>query len=79
MCRRHVYSATFVLFVFVQIDEQDVLQAIAPSKDVDGLHPDNVAALCTGRTRAGKAVSWDLKDLDFHVPCTPQVRCGNPC
>ncbi|CAN0210761.1 unnamed protein product, partial [Laminaria digitata] len=54
------------------IDEQDVLQAITPSKDVDGLHPDNVAALCTGRTRAGEAVSWELKDLDFHVPCTPQ-------
>lgn len=46
-----------------------VLQAITPSKDVDGLHPANVAALCTGRTRAPGA----LKDLDFHVPCTPQV------
>ncbi|CAN0073639.1 unnamed protein product [Ectocarpus sp. 4 AP-2014] len=55
------------------IDEQSVLQAITPSKDVDGLHPANVAALCTGRTRApGQAASWQLKDLDFHVPCTPQ-------
>ena len=52
-----------------QIDEQVVLRAITPAKDVDGLHPANVAALCTGRTRA----PGPLKDLDFHVPCTPQV------
>lgn len=45
------------------------MQAITPSKDVDGLHPANVAALCTGRTR----MPGKLKDLDFHVPCTPQV------
>eukprot|EP00903_Cladosiphon_okamuranus_P010477 g9913.t1 len=50
------------------IEEQAVLQAITPSKDVDGLHPANVAALCTGWTRAPES----LKDLDFHVPCTPQ-------
>ncbi|CAM9947736.1 unnamed protein product, partial [Pylaiella littoralis] len=55
------------------IDEQEVLQAITPSKDVDGLHPANVAALCTGRTRApGQLASWQLRDLGFHVPCTPQ-------
>lgn len=40
-----------------QIDEQAVLDAIVPSKDVDGFHPVNVGRLSTG----GKAL----------VPCTP--------
>lgn len=40
-----------------QIDEQAVLDAIIPSKDVDGFHPVNVGRLSTG----GKAL----------VPCTP--------
>ena len=57
-----------------QIDEQAILHAITPDKDVDGLHPTNVAALCAGRTRSGGAVSFELEDLEFHVPCTPQVR-----
>ncbi|CAN0132590.1 unnamed protein product, partial [Hapterophycus canaliculatus] len=55
------------------IEEQQILQAITPSKDVDGLHPANVAALCTGRTRVpGQPASSHMKDVDFHVPCTPQ-------
>ncbi|CAM9447486.1 unnamed protein product [Ascophyllum nodosum] len=54
------------------IDEQAILHAITPDKDVDGLHPTNVAALCAGRTRSGGAVSFELEDLEFHVPCTPQ-------
>lgn len=40
------------------IDEQKVLNAIAPSKDVDGFHPDNIANLFLGK-----------KSL---VPCTPK-------
>lgn len=39
------------------LDEQAVVEALDPLKDVDGLHPDNVAALVQGR-----------KGL---VPCTP--------
>lgn len=31
-----------------QIDEHKVICAIDPSKDVDGFHPQNVGALCTG-------------------------------
>ncbi|MCX4295966.1 MAG: bifunctional methylenetetrahydrofolate dehydrogenase/methenyltetrahydrofolate cyclohydrolase FolD [Lachnospiraceae bacterium] len=31
-----------------QIDEQKVIQAIAPEKDVDGFHEKNVGALCVG-------------------------------
>ena len=40
-----------------QIDEQAVLQAIPPEKDVDGFHPQNVGRLLTG----GHSL----------VPCTP--------
>ena len=46
------------------IDEEKVLDAISPLKDVDGFHPQNVGALCIGKpgfvscTPAG-------------VPCTP--------
>lgn len=40
-----------------QIDEQKVINAIAPNKDVDAFHPINVGKIMTG-------------DFDF-VPCTP--------
>jgi methylenetetrahydrofolate dehydrogenase (NADP+)/methenyltetrahydrofolate cyclohydrolase len=39
------------------INEQKVLFSISPSKDVDGLHPENVGRLCLG--------------LPGFVPCTP--------
>ena len=39
------------------IDEQKVIEAIAPEKDVDGFHPINVGKLMIG--------------LDTFVPCTP--------
>ena len=39
------------------LDEESVVQAIDPRKDVDGLHPENVAALVQGRRGL--------------VPCTP--------
>lgn len=32
-----------------QIDEEKVLDAISPLKDVDGFHPQNVGALCIGK------------------------------
>ena len=39
------------------LDEQAVIEAIRPEKDVDGLHPQNLGALVAGR--------------DGFVPCTP--------
>jgi methylenetetrahydrofolate dehydrogenase (NADP+)/methenyltetrahydrofolate cyclohydrolase len=39
------------------LDEEEVVQTVSPQKDVDGLHPDNVAALIQGRRGL--------------VPCTP--------
>ena len=48
-----------------QIDEEKVIQAIAPEKDVDGFHEKNVGALCVGSRG--------------YVSCTPLgiVRCRN--
>ena len=40
-----------------QIDEQQIIQAISPAKDVDGFHPQNVGALVSG--------------LPGFVSCTP--------
>lgn len=40
-----------------QVDEDVVVRAIAPAKDADGLHPDNVARLAMGAPRV--------------LPCTP--------
>jgi 5,10-methylene-tetrahydrofolate dehydrogenase/methenyl tetrahydrofolate cyclohydrolase len=52
------------------IDETTVLNAIAPEKDVDGLHPINVAKLAKTSTRTGAKFSLD--EVDFHIACTPQ-------
>ncbi len=40
------------------LDEEQVIAAISPAKDVDGFHPENVGALSVGK--------------DALVPCTPQ-------
>ena len=57
-----------------KIDEAKVLRAVAPAKDVDGLHPANTAALFSTATHAGAAkLNWkDLSSVPFHLPCTPQ-------
>ena len=60
------------------LDEGAILGCVDPQKDVDGLHPLNVAALCSTSTRSNSegeaaALDWsDLSSLPFHVPCTPQ-------
>lgn len=41
-----------------QINEEEIVRAIAPEKDVDGFHPENVAKLV-------------LEDPSGFVPCTP--------
>ena len=52
-----------------QIDEDEVISAIDPKKDVDGFHPENVGRLLTGEP--------------YFVPCTPLgiqellIRSGN--
>ena len=54
------------------IDEQTVLDCISQEKDVDGLHPLNVAQLANTKTHAPGKGSWSFDSIDFHVSCTPQ-------
>ena len=58
-----------------KIDEGRILGAVSPEKDVDGLHPANVARLFSTATHSshGVRLDWtDLPSIPFHVPCTPQ-------
>jgi 5,10-methylene-tetrahydrofolate dehydrogenase/methenyl tetrahydrofolate cyclohydrolase len=54
------------------IDEQTVINSITPSKDVDGLHPLNVAQLANTKTHAPGRSAWSFDTIGFHVSCTPQ-------
>lgn len=54
------------------INENTVLFKIKPEKDVDGLHPLNVAQLANTKTHAPGRTSWSFDAIDFHVSCTPQ-------
>jgi len=67
------------------IDEQLVLSSIDPAKDVDGLHPLNMAQLTQTNTHQKvRGLEWSFGNLDFPVACTPQGcielldRCGVP-
>lgn len=55
--RKDVHGILVQLPLPEQIDEKKVICAIDPRKDVDGFHPQNVGALCTGQ--------------DGFVSCTP--------
>ncbi|MBD5530948.1 MAG: bifunctional methylenetetrahydrofolate dehydrogenase/methenyltetrahydrofolate cyclohydrolase FolD [Lachnospiraceae bacterium] len=55
--REDVHGILVQLPLPTQIDENKVINAIDPRKDVDGFHPQNVGALCTGQ--------------DGFVSCTP--------
>lgn len=45
------------------VNEQRILSAISPEKDVDGLGPKNIAHLCTRKID---------ECVQMHTPCTPQ-------
>jgi len=60
------------------IAEEVILQTIDPEKDVDGLHPVNVAQLCSTHTHEQQQGCWNnwnwnnLSNVPFPIPCTPQ-------
>ena len=56
------------------INENNIIEAVLPSKDVDGLHPRNTASLCSTGTHVGaEKIDWrDMSTVPFHIPCTPQ-------
>eukprot|EP00558_Chaetoceros_sp_UNC1202_P004587 CAMPEP_0197238506 /NCGR_PEP_ID=MMETSP1429-20130617/5003_1 /TAXON_ID=49237 /ORGANISM="Chaetoceros sp., Strain UNC1202" /LENGTH=305 /DNA_ID=CAMNT_0042697679 /DNA_START=205 /DNA_END=1122 /DNA_ORIENTATION=+ len=56
------------------MNENMIMEAVHPSKDVDGLHPLNTASLCSTGTHVGaEKIDWkDMASVPFHIPCTPQ-------
>lgn len=50
-------------------NEEAILATVAPEKDVDGLHPDNHAALFQFATTKGPDTTTQV--LPFSIPCTP--------
>lgn len=53
-------------------NETRVLDSVSPDKDVDGLHPMNVAKLAHTHTH-GTRLDWnDLNSIPFPIACTPQ-------
>eukprot|EP01032_Pedospumella_encystans_P028151 gene28151-31799_t len=54
------------------INEHLILDSILKHKDVDGLHPLNVAQLANTKTHAPGRSAWSFDSIDFHVSCTPQ-------
>ncbi len=54
------------------INEANVLHRISQEKDVDGLHPLNVAQLANTKTHAPGRSTWSFDTIDYHVSCTPQ-------
>ncbi|MCS7152322.1 MAG: bifunctional 5,10-methylenetetrahydrofolate dehydrogenase/5,10-methenyltetrahydrofolate cyclohydrolase [Bacteroidia bacterium] len=53
------------------ISEQAVLDAIAPSKDADALHPQNLGLLAQGRARWAPATPWGIVELLLHYDISP--------
>lgn len=54
------------------IDETTVLERVAVEKDVDGLHPLNMARLSRTQTHAHPGGRFSFDNLDYNVACTPQ-------
>jgi 5,10-methylene-tetrahydrofolate dehydrogenase/methenyl tetrahydrofolate cyclohydrolase len=54
------------------INESKILNRISQEKDVDGLHPLNVAQLANTKTHAPGRSTWSFDTINFHVSCTPQ-------
>jgi len=74
---RHLNHAPEVTGVIVQLPlpahlpENEILEAIAPEKDADGLHPYNLGLLAQGRPRWAPATPWGIVELLQHYGLTP--------
>ncbi len=80
--RDDVHGILLQLPVPKHLNEKALLDALSPEKDVDGLHPENVARLATQGTHGDKSDWKNLDSIPFSVPCTPLGcielldRCG---
>eukprot|EP00934_Nitzschia_sp_Nitz4_P004466 Nitzschia sp. Nitz4//scaffold31_size150131//70723//72157//NITZ4_002830-RA/size150131-processed-gene-0.134-mRNA-1//-1//CDS//3329547665//4456//frame0 len=70
--RSDVHGILVQLPLPAHLDEKAILDAVAPAKDVDGLHPENVSKLALQGTHGNKQGYWtSLDKIPFSVPCTP--------
>lgn len=70
--RSDIHGILVQLPLPAHLDEHLILDSVSPEKDVDGLHPKNVAKLALQGTRGSKAGFWkSLSNIPFSVPCTP--------
>lgn len=70
--RDDVHGILIQLPLPAHLDENTILDSVSPEKDVDGLHPENVAKLATQGTHGNKKGHWtSLSSIPFSVPCTP--------
>lgn len=53
------------------ISEQTVLDTIAPHKDADALHPQNLGLLAQGRAAWAPATPWGIIELLLHYEISP--------
>lgn len=57
----------------LHMDEEKVINNITPSKDVDGLHPNNFHKLVNNKLYAPRNEETScFTNIDFHIACTPQ-------
>ena len=57
----------------LHMDEEKVINNIIPSKDVDGLHPNNFHKLVNNKLYAPRNEQTScFNNIDFHIACTPQ-------
>jgi len=54
------------------LNETKILESISPEKDVDGLHPINVAKLAHTHTHSVRLDWNDLNSIPYPIACTPQ-------
>jgi 5,10-methylene-tetrahydrofolate dehydrogenase/methenyl tetrahydrofolate cyclohydrolase len=54
------------------INETTILERVSVEKDVDGLHPLNMARLSRTQTHSVRGGRFSFDALDFNVACTPQ-------
>lgn len=77
---RHLNEAPEVTGMIVQlplpgqIAEAKVLEAIAPSKDADALHPYNLGLLAQGRALWAPATPWGIVEMLLYYGISPQGK-----
>ena len=53
------------------IDEKEVIEAISPSKDVDGFHPVNIGKMMTGQDTFYPCTPYGVMVMLEHIGCDP--------